>query len=466
MSTATLAKPAPTGADLKGKQENLPVLVVEDDPALRQALCDTLQVAGYEVFAVEDGPSALQLCTRESFGVVVSDVQMQPMDGHELLTRLRGRYPDLPVVLMTAYGTIGKAVEAMHDGAADYLPKPFEAATLVQLVARLMPGPDDNGELIAEDRRTREVLALARRMAATDATVLVTGESGTGKEVFARFIHAKSARSQQPFVAINCAAIPDNMLEAVLFGYEKGAFTGAQAAHAGKFEQAQGGTLLLDEVSEMDLALQAKLLRVLQEREVERLGGTRTIALDVRVVATSNRSLRDEVTAGRFREDLFYRLNVLPLHLPALRERSNDILPLARAALHRYAIPAQDRARPMIFSEEAEHRLLSYRWPGNVRELNNVIQRAAILASGARLRAEELHFESMEPAPLADLQAQRPPEDGNVLDESLREREKTLIMEALRSAPSRKDAAARLGISPRTLRHKLQQMREEGVEIA
>jgi two-component system response regulator FlrC len=446
-----------------------PVLVVEDDPTLREALCDTLQVAGFGVTAVADGPSALDLCQRRSFGVVVSDVQMQPMDGHQLLAQLRDRHPDLPVVLMTAYGTIGKAVEAMRDGAADYLPKPFEARALVDLVGRLSPAPVQLGDVIAEDVRTREVVALARRLAGTDATVLITGESGTGKEVFARFIHGGSARRARPFVAINCAAIPENMLESVLFGHEKGAFTGAQAAHAGKFEQAQGGTLLLDEISEMETGLQAKLLRVLQEREVERVGGTRTIALDVRVIATSNRNLRNEVAAGRFREDLFYRLNVLPLHLPALRERPGDILPLARAALHRFA-PATDdarRARPMIFSEEAEQRLQAYHWPGNVRELNNVVQRAAILASGSRLRAEELRFEFAHEGQGAVAGFTAGVADpGTALGADLKEREQELIMEALRTAPSRKEAAARLGISPRTLRHKLQQMRAEGAQVA
>jgi two-component system response regulator FlrC len=444
-----------------------PVLVVEDDPNLREALCDTLQVAGFGVTAVADGPAALDICQRKSFGVVVSDVQMQPMDGHQLLAQLRDRHPDLPVVLMTAFGTIGKAVEAMRDGAADYLPKPFEARALVDLVGRLLPAPAELGEVIAQDPRTREVVALARRLANTDATVLITGESGTGKEVFARFIHGGSARRTKPFVAINCAAIPDNMLESVLFGHEKGAFTGAQTAHAGKFEQAQNGTLLLDEISEMETGLQAKLLRVLQEREVERVGGSRTIPLDVRVIATSNRNLREEVATGRFREDLFYRLNVLPLHLPALRERPGDILPLARAALHRFA-PMDDsqRTRAMIFSEDAEHRLQTYPWPGNVRELNNVVQRAAILASGSRLRADELRFESAHvpstPAPIVN--AVIPPAGPVALGADLKEREQELIMEALRTAPSRKEAAARLGISPRTLRHKLQQMRVEGAE--
>ncbi|HEU4532375.1 MAG TPA: sigma-54 dependent transcriptional regulator [Steroidobacteraceae bacterium] len=447
-------------------ERNSSILVVEDDPALRDALCDTLQIAGYDVTAAADGSAALELCERTAFGVVVSDVQMRPMDGHELLAQLRGKRPDLPVVLMTAHGTIGKAVEAMRDGAADYLPKPFEAGTLIELVRRLLPAAESPTELVAEDPRMREVLGMARRIAATDVTVLITGESGTGKEVFARFIHVQSERRERPFIAINCAAIPENMLEAVLFGYEKGAFTGAQTAHAGKFEQAQGGTLLLDEISEMDLSLQAKLLRVLQEREVERLGGTRTISLDVRVLATSNRSLREEVAAGRFREDLYYRLNVVPLRLPALRERREDILPLVRRALARYAQPG---TLPPALSADAEQVLTQHNWPGNVRELNNVIQRAAILATGATLRPEDLRFETADtadetaapqPASIADTAVTA------ALGADLRERERALILEAIQNAPSRKEAAARLGISPRTLRHKLAQMRAKGLEVA
>ncbi|HWS03666.1 MAG TPA: sigma-54 dependent transcriptional regulator, partial [Gammaproteobacteria bacterium] len=256
------------------------VLIVEDDPSLREAMSDTLELAGYAVMAAADGTAALAVLDREAVGMVVSDVQMPSMDGHTLLKRIRTRNPELPVVLMTAYGTVQKAVDAMRCGAADYLLKPFDAEVLVDMVNRYLPELRiKDATVVAEDRRTRELLALASRVAKTDATVMVTGESGSGKEVFARYIHENSARKGGPFVAINCAAIPENMLEAVLFGYEKGAFTGAYQARAGKFEQAQGGTLLLDEISEMDMGLQAKLLRVLQEREVERLGGRDVVNL-------------------------------------------------------------------------------------------------------------------------------------------------------------------------------------------
>src|SRR5271154_4221950 len=309
------------------------VLVVEDDAALREALLDTLRAAGLAALSAADAQAALQLLASEDIGLVISDVQMPGANGYELLSAMKRMRPYLPVVQMTAYGTVAQAVAAMREGATDYIVKPFDAKALIdmaqrQLAARVVPN-----ELVAVDPGSRRLLALARKIAENDATVLITGESGTGKEVYARFIRDHSARGTAAFVAINCAAIPENMLEATLFGYEKGAFTGAQTAHAGKFEQAQGGTLLLDEISEMDLGLQAKILRVLQEREVERLGSSRTISLDVRVIATSNRDLPQEVQAGRFRADLFYRLNVMSLRLPPLRERSGDILPLARRAI-------------------------------------------------------------------------------------------------------------------------------------
>ena len=301
------------------------ILIVEDDHELREALADTLELDGFKVETATDVNVALALVENQDIGLVISDVQMEPLDGIDLLSRLKALHPELPVVLMTGYGTIQKAVEAMHLGASHYLVKPFAPSTLVETVKGLLPTQMPSQGLVAEDARTVKILDLARRVAQSEATVMLSGESGTGKEVFARFIHRHSARADGPFVAINCAAIPENMLEAVLFGHEKGAFTGAIASRAGKFEQAQGGTLLLDEISEMDLALQAKLLRVLQEREIERIGGQRVISLDVRVLATTNRDLKSHVCDGNFREDLFYRLNVFPLALPPLRERRDAV---------------------------------------------------------------------------------------------------------------------------------------------
>ncbi len=448
-------------------EDSAAVLIVEDDPSLSEALCDTLELAGIPVRAAGDGRSALEILEREPIGMVVSDVQMPELDGHRLLKQIRSRLPHLPVVLMTAYGTVQKAVEAMRLGASDYLLKPFEAEVLVDMVGRYLAqaAAGDTG-LVAEDAHTRSLAALAERVAATDATVMITGESGTGKEVFARYIHDRSGRRDGPFVAINCAAIPENMLEAVLFGYEKGAFTGAYQSRAGKFEQAQGGTLLLDEISEMDLGLQAKLLRVLQEREVERLGGKETIGLDVRVLATSNRVMREEVAAGRFREDLFYRLNVFPLHLRPLRERRADILPLAQRLIARHT-PA---GRPVPeLCPEAEARLLAHAWPGNVRELENVLQRAIILMSGDCIEAGDLHFEVEAMGAVEGLGTPRAEAPGTVrserLGEDLRSREHRLILAALASTDSRKAAAEQLGISPRTLRYKLARMREAGIQV-
>jgi two-component system response regulator FlrC len=335
----------------------------------------------------------------------------------------------------------------------------FASATDATLPAAFAAGAtvrSADKEPVASAPLSKRLLDLARRVAASDCTVLISGESGTGKEVLARFIHRHSARAAKPFVALNCAAIPENMLEALLFGYERGAYTGAHAAHAGKFEQAQGGTLLLDEVSEMPLALQAKLLRVLQEREVERLGGRGAVALDVRVLATTNRHLRAEVAAGRFREDLYYRLNVFPLVASPLRERRDDVLPLAMRLLEARCRPGD---RIPALSADAAHALLMYRWPGNVRELDNVMQRALILASGAVIGPEHIDFE----APMDAIES-RPV--AAPLASSLEQTEQELILEALRDGNgSRRHAAEKLGISPRTLRYKLARLREQGVAV-
>ena len=441
------------------------VLVVEDDAALRDALVDTLRAADLPALAAADAPSALQLLQSEEVALVISDVQMPGPNGYQLLSSIRQVRPDLPVVLMTAYGTVAQAVAAMREGATDYIVKPFDAPALIEMARRQLALRVAPNELVAADRESRRLTCLARKIAETDATVLITGESGTGKEVYARFIRDHSARAAAPYVAINCAAIPENMLEATLFGYEKGAFTGALGAHAGKFEQAQGGTLLLDEISEMDLGLQAKILRVLQEREVERLGSTRTISLDVRLIATSNRDLPEEVRAARFRGDLYYRLNVMSLRLPPLRERSGDILPLARMAIQACARGGQ---AALSLSPEAERRLLQHDWPGNARELTNIVQRAAWLAAGGIIHASDLDMGATAPAPApaSEPAALHGRAHDVGLDHDLKERERELILATLRvTGGSRKMTAERLGISPRTLRHKLQQFKAAGVAV-
>ncbi|WP_409523817.1 sigma-54-dependent transcriptional regulator [Nitrincola sp. MINF-07-Sa-05] len=451
------------------------ILIVEDDLDLREALVDTLALAGIDYVEAGNGEEAVALLKQQTVDMVISDVNMPGMDGHELLAYLRQQYPVLPVALITAYGQVEKAVDAIRKGAVDYLMKPFEPEQLIALIRSQVSGVPDKGEQlepVAEAPGSRQLLELARRVATTDSTVLITGESGTGKEVLARYIHQHSGRADQPFVAINCAAIPENMLEATLFGHEKGAFTGAYASAPGKFEQASGGTLLLDEISEMDLGLQAKILRVLQEQEVERIGGRKLIKLDVRVLATSNRKLEEYVAEKRFREDLYYRLNVFPLQWQPLRERREDIIPLARQLLEHHG--RKMRRQGMRLSSESCELMQQHQWPGNVRELDNVIQRAMILQSGAVITPQDLHLEAgaiqltRVSDPVGELQpvpAVEEDESGGLLGQDLRQHEYQLIIDALRQhRGSRKLAAEQLGISPRTLRYKLARMREEGME--
>ncbi len=450
--------------------QGLPILVVEDDTHLREAVCDTLELAGQAVISAAGGEEALRLLETQAVALVVSDVRMMPMDGIALLKEIRSRFPHLPVVLMTAFAEVDRAVEAMRSGACDFLLKPFEPKALLEHVARYrLPEAMDDERVIASDQLSRNLFALATRVAQTDTTVLLTGESGVGKEVVARYIHNHSARHSGPFVAINCAAIPDSLLEATLFGYEKGAFTGAQQAQAGKFEQAQYGTLLLDEVTEMPLGLQAKLLRVLQEREVERVGGKKPIALDIRIIATSNRDMAEAVARGMLREDVYYRLNVFPLLIPALRQRPEDIVPLAQHFLAEHG--GRSGRTGLRLAPSAEQALRRHSWPGNVRELENVMQRAVIFAAGEIVEVDALHL-SLLPAggimqvaspeaALANPQATL--SEGQKTD-NMRDLEREHILDTLVAVGgSRKLAGERLGMSERTLRHKLKQYREAGL---
>lgn len=373
------------------------ILVVDDDSQLREAIVDTLMLTGYDCLEASSGEDALYQLSKRSVDMVIADIQMDGMDGHTLLRNIRDKYPQLPVLLMTAYANIDGAVRAMREGAIDYLAKPFAPEVLLNQVSRYVPVRKvTKREPIWADPSTGELLQLAAKVAASDATVMITGPSGSGKEVLSRYVHDQSPRAAGPFVAINCAAIPDTMLESTLFGYEKGAFTGAVQACPGKFEQAQGGTILLDEITEMDLNLQAKLLRVLQEKEVERLGGRKMIDLDVRVIATSNRDLKQAVAEHKFREDLYYRLNVFPLRWKPLKNRILDVAPLARYFLQRHATE-NSKAIPEL-TPQALTALNAYSWPGNVRELENVMQRALILCDGVSVKPENLILDDFEGA--------------------------------------------------------------------
>lgn len=446
------------------------ILVVEDDQALAEALKDTLLLAGYSVVMAENGRQALIELESNDINLIVSDINMPQMSGDVLLKRVKTLYPDIPIMLMTAYGTIEQAVDAMRDGAVDYMVKPFEAEVLINMVSRYVGASSESTDMIAVDQASCELAAIAKRVAASDATIMITGQSGTGKEVLARYIHNNSLRENAPFVAINCAAIPENMLEATLFGYEKGAYTGAYKASPGKFELAQGGTILLDEISEMDIGLQAKLLRVLQEKEVERLGGNKVIELNVRVLATSNRDMLEVVADGKFREDLYYRLNVFPLHLLSLSERPDDIIPLTSKLLEKHALSSH-RAIPEL-QTEAMQKLESYSWPGNVRELDNVVQRALILQPGDVISENDIHFEAARRATskphvvAKNIEVESVDENSESLTGDLKQREWNLILGAIKSAKgSRKMTAEKLGISERTLRYKLARMRDAGITV-
>mgnify|MGYP001577125974 CR=1 FL=1 len=453
--------------------QQINILIIENEPNGSDPYVSAVNKLGYSSHVVKDIRKAMQVMQREFINLIILDTQNYAAHWNEFINSVNSEAVSIPVIVASANNDAQLAVEVMRNGAVDYWVKPVSVSKAEFGITKHAKRPEAEG-VILEAEKSKRLYALASRVAKSEVSVLISGESGAGKEVVARFIHGASNRANGPFVAINCAAIPENMLEALLFGYEKGAFTGALQAHAGKFEQAQGGTLLLDEISEIAPALQAKLLRVLQEKEVERICGSQPIPLDVRVLATTNRNLKEEVKHRRFREDLYYRLNVFPLHLNPLRERSDDILPIANALIYKHSINKGTIPR---LTPEAEMRLLGYKWPGNVRELENVIQRALILANGEEIDEQAIHYEEeldqvgdkilsadfAEVAANSEIAATRAEES---LEERVRTSEHETIIQVMKKVNgSRKDAAEILGISSRTLRYKLAKLRDSGYEV-
>jgi two-component system, NtrC family, response regulator AtoC len=434
------------------------ILIVDDESSMRLFLSSVLEGEGYQVTPAANGKEAVELIRRRRFDLIVSDVRMPELGGMELLKLVKEQSPETPVVILTAFGSIESAVEAMKLGAADYLTKPLQSPDEVRMVAaRLLSVKliqNQNAILQEESQKAfpctsvvtrnpalQAALDLAAQVAPTETTVLLLGESGTGKELLARCIHAGSRRAEKVFVPVNCAALAPALLESELFGHEKGAFTGAVSQHVGRFERAHGGTLFLDEIGELDLGLQSKLLRVLETRQFERVGGTRIIDTDVRIVAATNRDLKEAIQQRKYREDLYYRLNVFPIHLPPLRERREDILPLADFLAAKSARKLGRTAKPL--SPEAAGILQRYPWPGNVREMENVIERAMIVSSHEQILPQDLPF---------DLTLNEP------LPTTLAEIEKQAILAALRAnGGHHKKAADQLGISLRTLQYRLKE---------
>lgn len=445
------------------------IVIADDDPTMRSALGEAMRSAGYDATLFANGEEAEHHLRQCGADLVISDVRMPVLGGLELLKR----FPNIPFIMISGFATVPEAVEAMKIGAYDFVVKPFSYRELIPLVeggvsraSREVAAGDQNGDIVTAHPRMLALLEFVRQVAKSHASILIQGESGTGKELLARYIHANSRRGAGPFVAVNCAALPEGLLESELFGHERGAFTGAIGAKPGKFELAHTGTILLDEIGEMPLALQAKLLRVLQEREVDRLGGKKPLPIDIRVLSTTNCDLRDMIRAGTFREDLFYRLNVVPVRLFPLRERIDDITTLARSFFVR-----QGYHQAQLTAEAVAH-LKNNSWRGNVRELFNVLERAAIVADGGVIEPAHLWLEEMmgmeedlcpvRVAGAAQARSDAPPMAAPDATVSVREMEEQLIFKTLKQVHDNRTRAAKmLGISVRTLRNKLKQYREK-----
>lgn len=422
------------------------ILVVDDDDHMRIALKEALSSAGYGVALAQDGEKAREVLVRQRYDLVITDVKMPKISGIDLLKYIKEESPLLPIILITAFGTIQDAVRVIKEGAFDYIEKPFSIDALYSTVKRAL---GTNGtRIVCTSQAMRDVLISAERVAQSDATVLIVGESGVGKELVARYIHDRSERNEKPYVPVNCAALPENLLESELFGHERGAFTGAHARKPGKFEIADGGTILLDEVTEMDQRLQAKLLRVLQEKEIEVIGSRYPKKVDVKVIAATNRDITKYVEEGKFREDLYYRLNVFPVVVPPLRERKEDIPELVA-----YLLKKHTKGKDVRIEQDALEFLMDQPWKGNVRELENTIARAAIISNYTVITIkalQEIHTRN-----------------NNVKVGSVKEMERRLIMEALRSVNGNKTRAATiLGITARTLRNKMKEYRDMGLAIS
>jgi len=449
------------------------LLIADDDAGLRESLERMLTREGYRVVLASDGRAALERVQAGGVDLIVTDLRMPGLTGLELLRAAKAIMPDVDVILLTAFGTVEEAVKAMKDGAYDFLTKPFRREQLIKLIDKALERRDlieqnralkkqledlrAKGQMIGASPSFRRMTTLIEQIADSSATVLIQGESGTGKELVARTIHERSARRNGPFVAVNCAALPETLLESELFGYERGAFTGAAGRKEGRFELASGGTLFLDEVADLSLVTQPKILRVLQEGEFERLGGTRTLQVDVRIVAATNQDLAEMVKEKRFREDLYYRLNVITIRVPPLRERHEDIRVLAQHFLRVYA--AKNGRTLEAFAGEAIERLESYAWPGNVRELENLVERSVVLARKDRIDAEDL------PEEVAGVK--HPPRDAilELVGTPLEEIEQRLLDETLRITGGNKTQAAKLlGIDVRTVARKLERREDDLAE--